>query len=579
MKYLSFSKAMICLLMAAMAIGCVDHAYDLDNVDRNAKFGDDISLPLGSTDKISIGDLIDDLAGDQFEDMIVKNSNGTYSISYGSDPYDLSFGVPQDIDRTLGLKKYKGKYVDIDYSLLSKPSSVQFDENGVADLSKRISGTRKAPTKAYRLPFTIKNMPKQLNGLSGVLLSDDSKVKVTFSVPNCLLTEGTVTPDLNFDLHELFEVEGCPDGVVNFSDVVLNAQNSFKGSKTLKLKKIVVDPDKFDPQTRTLDITAHISLSGNIRIDNPKTTREQYQKAPGSNSLVVRIQLVNVLCQGIEGKFIYEVDSVRTRLKLTKVARKFGGDDTPIIFSSPELRLSYNGDFSVPTHATATFVAQKDGVTTKELHNIPFDLPVATGSSKAKKTYRFCSSGKNSGSAVGIKADIPKLFKPFPDVIYVYLDIATDRDNYGVLDLDKQYQLQLELKITSPLAYGPGLKLETSETVSLPSTIGKLLKNNSLKLIGDITNTSPLKLDLDFALTDEAGNPICPAAAQTIAAGGTTNVELAFSPVDGAAAESISKAHLSLQAVPTKTGQAINANDYIQANLHFQIPGGFHFSF
>lgn len=577
MKYRFFSQALTCLLAAALAVGCVDPAYDLDNLDRSAKFGGDISLPLGSTDTISIGGLIDDLAGDQFDDMIVKNADGTYSIAYGSDPYDLSFAVPQDIDRSLGLSQYKGKTLSLDYSLLSKPSSVQFDENGVADLSKRITPTRNAPTQAYRLPFTIKNMPKQLNGLQSVLLSEDSQVIISFSVANCLLTEGTVIPDLDFDLHELFGIKGVPSGIVNFSDVVLNKSNGFKGSKTLNLTKIIVDPDKFDPVARTLDLNARISLGGTLRINNPKTTREQYQKAPNTNTLVVTLKLVNVMCQGIEAKFIYEVDSVRTRLKLTKVARNFGGDDTPILFTEPELMLSYNGDFSVPASVTATFVAQRDSVTTNQIKNVRFTLPVASGSKKVSRKFRFCTSGKGLDGAVGVKADIPKLFKPIPDVIYVYMDIATDKNKFGTLDLDKQYALQLDLSISSPLGYGPGLQLETTEEVSLPPTIGKFLKNNRLKLVGDLTNTSPLQLDLDFVLADEAGNPICPAVTQTIAANGTTDVELAFNPVEGA--ERISKALLHLKAAPAQTGEAINGNDYVQANLHFQIPGGFHFSF
>jgi hypothetical protein len=262
---------------------------------------------------------------------------------------------------------------------------------------------------------------------------------------------------------------------------------------------------------------------------------------------------------------------------LTKVARKFGGDDTPIIFSEPELLLSYNGNFSIPAGAKATFIAQKDGVTTNQIGNVRFTLPVASGSNKVSRQFRFCTSGQGAGGAVGVKADIPKLFKPFPDIIYVYLDISTDKNKFGTLDLDKQYELQIDLKVSSPLSYGPGLQLETEKEVSLPPTIGKFLKNNRLKLLGDITNTSPLQVDLDIVLADEAGNPICPTATQTIAAGGTTDIELDFSPAEGA--ERIAKALLKLKAAPAQTGEPINANDYVQANLHFQIPGGFHFSF
>ncbi|MBQ2598636.1 MAG: hypothetical protein II580_03090, partial [Bacteroidales bacterium] len=137
------------ILLAASVIGCADPAYDIDKLDTAAHFGSgDINLPLGSTDKITVGELI----GDEFDEWISKNSNGTYSISYGSDPYDLSFAVPQDIDRSLGLKRYKGRYIDIEYPAFSKPSGIKFDENGVADLSSRIAASRKIAERGFRLP-------------------------------------------------------------------------------------------------------------------------------------------------------------------------------------------------------------------------------------------------------------------------------------------------------------------------------------------------------------------------------------------------------------------------------------------
>lgn len=570
-----FSKALGFLLLVVTASGCIDHTYDLEKVDRNVHIGQgDYSLPLGTTDKFTVGDLV----GDSFDELISRNSDGTYSISYGSDPYDLSFSLPQGIDRTLGLKQYKGKYIDLTQELFSKPSNVTFDAEGKADLSKKITASRKFTTKSYRLPFTISNLPKQLNGIESILLTDDSQVKVSFSVPDCLLTEGTITPDINFDLHELFEVEGYPDGIVNFSDIPLTAKNGYKSSKTLKLKKVVIDPASFNAKNRTLAINAHLKIEGKCDIADPKTTKARYQSA-GSAKLIMRIQLVNVLCKGVEGMFVYEVDSVRTRLKLAKVADKFGGDDSPVTFTSPELQLSYSGDFSVPTKATATFIAQRNGVTTAQIKNVPFTLPVASGSKTAKRVFRFSSTGKSTSGTTGVKANIPALFKTFPDIIYVYLDIATDANKVGILEIDRKYQMQLDLKISSPLGYGPGLKLETEKTFSLPSQLGDLLRENSLQLLGEINNTTPLKADLSLVMTDDNGTPLTEEMDVAIAGSGKTNLEMTITPLPGVTLEKLSKASMHLQAQPQKTGQAIKATDYIQARLEARILDGFYFSF
>lgn len=577
MKFRIPSLALALLLLTGFTTGCIDHAYDLDHVDRGAHFGSgDFTLPLGSTDKITI----DQLIGNQFDELITRNSNGTYSISYGSDPYDLSFAIPQSIDRSLGLKKYKGRYIDVEFSAFSKPSSsqVQFDENGVADLSRRIT-SRKLPNRAYRLPFSIPNIPSQLNGLSGLTLTDDSAVRITFSIPNCLLTDGTVTPDLAFDLHELFEVEGFPEGIITFNDLKLTSANNYSAHKDLKLTKVVVAEKAFNQKTRTIDINAHLNFSGNLVVENPKTTRARYQSAPSSNQLIVRVQLVNVLCKGIEGMFVYEVDSIRTRLKMSKIAEKFGGDDTPVTFTSPELRLTYSGDFSVPARATATFVAQRNGETTAQVKNIPFDLPVASGNKTAKRVYRFSSGGASTSGTVGVKADIPKLFKPIPDIIYVYLDVNTISTKTGILELDKNYQMELDLSVSSPVAFGPGLRLDYADTLSIPDVFGKVLKQNELKLIGDIENTSPLKMDIYLTMTDAAGNAVTVPARQFVAAGGTSEVDMTFAPAPGAAVENVSKLILQLEAAPSTSGKAVKATDYFQTNLQFQIPGGYNFTF
>ena len=47
----------------------------------------------------------------------------------------------------------------------------------------------------------------------------------------------------------------------------------------------------------------------------------------------------------------------------------------------------------------------------------------------------------------------------------------------------------------------------------------------------------------------------------------------------GASAKSMAKGVLILNAKPASSGKAINANDYIQADLKIQVPDGFYFSF
>lgn len=573
----TLSKVLLVVALCVITAGCVDHSYDLEQIDRNVTVArDGIDIPIGSIEPITIGDLV----GDDFDDLVTINSDGSYSLSYTSDePFDVRFSIPSSVDRTLGLKKYKGRYIDVDFPFISKPSGVVYDENGEADLSKKLPASRKILTRQFRLPFTIPKIPELLTGLSGLTLTDNSEVSLTFSIPDCFLTDGTVTPDISFDVHELFEVEGYPDGIVTFNDLKLTKDNGFKATKTLKLKKVIADPSRFNLKTRELDINAHLVFNGNILLSNPKTTKERMQKSSAANNLMVRVKLVNIRCKGVEGMFDYEYNDVKTRLKLGNIADKFEGDKAPVILTSPSLLLKVTSNFGIPARATVKFTAQRKGVTTREIKNVKFDVPVPTSSATATKTFKFSASGSGGGGTTGVKADIASLFDPVPDIIYIDMDIATIPTKTGVLDLDTKYEIDLLPQISSPLAYGPGLNLSYADTLSMPAAFGKLLKNNSLKLIGDVTNTSLLQLGLDVALTDDAFNPVIPAVSKTIAAKGESTLELLFSGENGNDTEKISKVIIRLDGKPSATGKAIKSTEYFKADFRAEIPDGYHISF
>ena len=141
----TLSKVLLVVALCVITAGCVDHSYDLEQIDRNVTVArDGIDISIGSIEPITIGDLV----GDDFDDLVTINSDGSYSLSYTSDePFDVRFSIPSSVDRTLGLKKYKGRYIDVDFPFISKPSGVVYDENGEADLSKKLPASRKILTR------------------------------------------------------------------------------------------------------------------------------------------------------------------------------------------------------------------------------------------------------------------------------------------------------------------------------------------------------------------------------------------------------------------------------------------------
>ena len=94
--------ASLCVL-ACIASGCVDHAYDFDRTDKNVMLGgDDLTVPLGTTRPLQVGDLV----SKRFGNLFVREDDGTFTAHYTADPVDFIFAGLKDYDGARPFRKY-----------------------------------------------------------------------------------------------------------------------------------------------------------------------------------------------------------------------------------------------------------------------------------------------------------------------------------------------------------------------------------------------------------------------------------------------------------------------------------------
>ena len=568
--------AALCVL-TGLASACVDHAYDFDRTEPSVTLGgDELTFPLGSTPQVKFGDLV---AG-RFGNLFVRHDDGTFSAHHTADPVDFTFDGLKDYDGSRPFRKYCNVPMSTSFSLFRIPGSgVRFDEKGEADLSGLLPGTVTLGKRSKGASINFPRMPEQLLGLESITLTGDSRVKVTFSIPDCVLTEGTVTPHVQVDLSQFFENEDSVDGIVNIS-VDLDKTNNYTSAVEIPLHKLILDPENFDAKSHTLMIDARIGFSGSVTVTGPRTTRARYQNAGDANLLQVTAELLNLTCKSIEGRYDYQLTQMQTRVDLSELTGKvfdsIGDSDALLDFDNHEINLNVESNISVPTYALVKLTALKKNKLVAVRDSIVVPFPVAAPGETVHRSIRMA---KTASGPEDVVLDFTDLVRIAPDQIVVEINGYTYHDKSGELFVGQVYEALVTPRVNIPLAFGPALRLTLRDTLSLPAGFGRLLEDNSLTLLGDITNTLPLKLGLDLVMTDEAGNVLLEPVSETIAAGSTGSISVPMARTGDSRAGSPSKALLTFKVSGTQDNRPVRADDYIQADLRLRIPGGYHLNF
>jgi len=571
-----FLSLFCCLCaLAGMAGGCVDHNYDLGRMERVAAVGgDNLTLPLGSIPQTKVSDLV----GDRFGNLLILQPDDTYSMQYEADPVDFVFSGLKDYDGARPFQRYCNYPISTTFSLYSL-ANVPFDEKGEADLSDILPKTISLGTRSKGMTINIPRMPDQLLALKAITLTKDSRVNVTFSVPDCLLSEGTLTASVQVDLSRFFESEDAPGGIVSVS-VPLTRENQYTATVTIPLHTFVFDPACYDPKTHALLTDVRIGFAGSVAVDGPRTTQDLFKKAGGSNLLKITAELRDIACESIEGKYEYQISEMHTRVDLSSltstVMEKLGDKEAVFDFDDPEVILEATTNLNAPTYAVVDFIAYKQGAQVAEMSGIVVDFPVASPGETISRRIRL---GKTAHSPDDIILDFTDLIRVAPDEITVNVNGYTHTDKDGLIRVGEVYEAHVKPHVNIPLSFGPDLRLTFRDTLAVPDTLGYLIRDNSFVLQGELTNSLPLQLDVVIEMADSLGVVLTEPIEQTVAAEGTSALSIPLVNIAGDRIVDLRNAQLTFRVSGTDHARPIRADDFVEADLKLRIAGGYHHRF
>ena len=280
------------------------------------------------------------------------------------------------------------------------------------------------------------------------------------------------------------------------------------------------------------------------------------------------------------GVFSYNVEQ-STSVKLDNLPEILRDDSLTPDLDDPQITLSIKSNLGIPMKGNLDLIPNKGATIQEEnkiqLHNIV--LPCAE-SSKDTLTKRFviCKSATTAPPGYEVlEADVTKLLTNIPDSLSISINAAVDETTLSVVEPSADYILDLTYGISAPLAFGKDFHFSTDTDIDL-SAIANYTEIGSFGITGKAVNDSPLNVNVELILLDDADVVIPQSKSSTIAIQGNATSDIAFylSPTDKT--RKISKGRLVIS-VTAVEGVALTENSSLQlTDLVAVLPEGITYS-
>ena len=432
--------------------------------------------------------------------------------------------------------------------------------------------------------FHKKDLPKEIISISEAQLKD-VQTNLDFTFSNL--------PELNTDI----EV----DASLTFPEVITLNQNDERVSgNTLNIKgiidskgKLLVDPVKIDKLdlsgydfTSDKDLTGKIEVTGKFIAQNPKAN---INSLGGNIDIDIDVKIPDIQFEKIVGRIDYDIDQFNQNIQLEGLPDFMKDENFVLDFANPHLLLKVKSNLGIPVAADLTLTPVYSGTDGTPI-TCKLNLPASPEASSTITTNFWLANTDNGCPAdcIHIEADIRGLLQKIPGQFKLVLDAKTNSEMDGTIQPDSQYTLDVDYEFVAPFEFGDKTHIETEQIVEgLGADIGKLLRKNSLKIGGEITNTLPLQLLLSIELLDSGKNVIpmdepCQQVLKACASDGSasvTQVDLVLHKNDIDAMENLSALKLKYEVTSPVSGISVKEDSYLQAVLTIALPEGYTIDF
>lgn len=516
-KHSLFLRSLPVLMMAAFC-SCVNEDYDLDkDIDMNVNVLKNVSVPIGSLDKVLLSDIIDLSEGEmvQTDDegnlAILLNGTGnvisqkvtvpdfTFEDTYRGQMveeylgdfyfgYDSSYGDYINLDEIRVPREFPDIPLLIEFEQTDIPSQIKdiryAEVDATASVSLSVGINREIPITAYIGSGAELEFPEWIviGDVTGNLKKEGSKIilkediAIPVSTPDNLLDGVSIEiPVVGVDARKLPEGQGItPDGKFYMSDnMIIRGRSYFTFDGSVNVSGGIVSPV----------VTSIVSFS---------------DLAINSIEVMLGDDIEKDLVTGLAPLVIEGLPDVLT--------------DPEIVLDINDLRVDI--DFSNSSPFAGTISAQIETSAKGEiLDNVnigPVHFDAGDSSIPAEMKWSFSEGILQAPEGyVLYKVDgMTDIIRNIPEVIELKdIELALE-DDYVVVRPGESYLMEQSYSIFAPLAFGPDFKIPYTYEINDLSLEFPAANLMSAELDIDVESTIPMDFVTSAYATDDNGRII-----------------------------------------------------------------------
>ena len=585
----TISSALFLLLFVATA--CVDDKYDLSkDIDMTVGVGGGVSLPLGSTEKIMLTELIDTVE----TDIVKLDNEGNYSI------FKEGSFTPENFE--IG-------NLDISLAAVGEKRHYDFDLYNLSDDYDNLPEWIQQEMQKSKFPYIVHNevdhetsfdidqsVPEEMVRLRTLDFRNDVSLVVNVKIYSAnhqsddileivntlsLKSDGEDGFLINVPEYIVFADENVTAGKLLLQgDVVYNTSTkALEYSKEYKVAGLDFSNYKngYIPVEDGI-ISLHDTLSAEGFVDSD-TVLLAYDNITHIQSVdfEVTMSINKMTVESVEGIFAPEIDPIKEAVDLD-----LGNDldflgDSYLDFNDPRLFVTFTNPVDARMFADARFAGyDKEG---NKIENSDVAVNLVLEGNRENNILISRYATELPGYTTFLAPTLNNLIKTIPDIIDVNVEARMDDSEYSTIVLGRSLGISGSYQVSLPLVFDEFSLVYTEEIDDVlgddPSEVTDYVTDiNSVTLAFEILNTVPAEFTPSIVAYDKNGRKLAGIKVDVvgaIAAGNgmagavvtepvSSNIEINLSALNGEL-EELDKLDLKFEG---RGSGRLNSNEYIQ---------------
>lgn len=496
-------KLSLFALSVILSSSCINDKYDLSgNIDKSMTvFENGISFPVGNSDTITLGQLIDIDEEDQIK---IDKSTGNYYLY-----------KKQKTENDLSLK--------IESSAINLGSTDEFVINIEANNPYYNNpDLPELPEGKLKLPITGENgsdISMNSNEIAAEILNirnisiTPTKLRITVNAENL----GNYSDKLYFD--EDFRINIPADLICKDERVVKEGNKQY-----LKLSGLYIsantpfyyDLDVYgcyfgengvDIVNGAIDRQYRIDTEGSFYITSLKKTETEMIEIP------IRVTTdglyMNIVSAEIKADPNIDPIDDKVDFDLSSLPEFLQGDDIVLNLVHTSIKADIQGSIPMDVFMSGKFASYKNG---SLIDDASFGVTGEQLVLQDNINNRFLFTSDPAETADGYKTvyveNMNNLFYKLPDQLDFRVDARADKDNYYTVNLGENNDIQIEYEANIPLKFGKALSINYAETIDIDLEDDNNIETESVMLKGVLTNSIPMNVNISAVPVDEYGEAI-----------------------------------------------------------------------